>query len=77
MNTEQKVKQILSNQLGSDVNKLNANNNLCDDLGADSLDMVELVMTLEDEFDIHIPDDAAGQFLTVGSIIEFVEIKIN
>ena len=69
----EKVKQIISEQLGVDENEVTPSASFVDDLGADSLDQVELVMELEEEFDINIPDDAAEKIQTVGQAIEYIE----
>ena len=70
---EDKVKQIIVEQLGVDEGEVTPNASFVDDLGADSLDQVELVMELEEEFDINIPDDAAEKIQTVGQAIEYIE----
>ena len=54
----EKVKEIIADELGFDIEKITLETNIQDDLGADSLDAVELIMSIEDEFDIMIPDDA-------------------
>jgi len=64
---------IVAEQLSVDREKVNPNVSFVNDLGADSLDIVELVMELEDEFDIDIPDDAAEKISTVGQAIEFID----
>jgi acyl carrier protein len=71
----QKVQKIVSEQLGVDVEKVVANASFQNDLGADSLDTVELVMALEEEFDIEIPDEAAEQIATVQSAVDFIKQK--
>ncbi|MFO0817552.1 MAG: acyl carrier protein [Pirellulales bacterium] len=68
-----RVMDIVAEQLGVDREKINPQTSFVNDLGADSLDTVELVMELEDEFDIDIPDDAAEKIQTVGQAIEFIE----
>jgi acyl carrier protein len=68
-----KVMDIVAEQLAVDREKIQPNTSFVNDLGADSLDTVELVMELEDEFDIDIPDDAAEKIQTVGQAIEFIE----
>lgn len=67
-----KVKQILVENLGVSEKELVEGANLVDDLGADSLDSVEIVMELENEFDIEIPDEDAEKLTTVGAIIDAV-----
>lgn len=69
----QRVIEIVAEQLGVDKEKIRPETHFVNDLGADSLDTVELVMELEEEFDIDIPDDAAEKIQTVGQAIEFIE----
>lgn len=69
----EKVKEIIVEELGVEAEEVTLEANLADDLGADSLDAVELIMALEDEFDIKISDDAAQQFQTVQQIVEYIE----
>ena len=69
----ERVIDIVSEQLGVDKEKITAETSFVNDLGADSLDTVELVMELEEEFDINIPDDAAEKIQTVGQAVEFIE----
>jgi len=71
--TEQKVKDILSKQLGVDKNKINENTNIATDLGADSLDLVEILMSLEEEFSVSIPDEAIPNIKTVGDLVAFID----
>ena len=71
--TEQKVKDILAKQLGVGVEKINANTNIATDLGADSLDLVEILMSLEEEFSVSIPDEAIPNIKTVGDLVAFIE----
>jgi acyl carrier protein len=73
MAVEQKVKQIIVEQLGVDESQVDNNASFVDDLGADSLDIVELVMELEEEFEITIPDDQAEKIKTVGEAIDYIE----
>lgn len=68
-----KVKSIIVEQLGVDEEEVTPDASFVDDLGADSLDTVELVMELEEEFDINIPDDSAEKIQTVGQAIKFIE----
>ena len=70
---ETKVIEIVAEQLGVDKEKIKPESNFVNDLGADSLDTVELVMELEEEFDISIPDDAAEKIQTVGEAIKHIE----
>ena len=70
MSVEEKVKNIVAVQLSIGVDEINNESSFIDDLGADSLDTVELVMSLEEEFDIEISDDEAENILTVQSAID-------
>ena len=69
---EQKVKEILAEQLGVDVNKVTLQTNVATDLGADSLDLVEILMSLEDEFGVSIPDEEIAEIKTVKQIVDFI-----
>lgn len=71
--TFDRVKDIVSEQLGADKEKIAMETSFVNDLGADSLDTVELVMELEEEFDINIPDDAAEKIQTVGQAVDFID----
>ena len=68
-----KVKKIVADHLGIDEAKVSEDSSFIDDLGADSLDTVELVMAFEEEFGIEIPDDAAETIQTVGDAVKFIE----
>ncbi len=70
---QERVIEIVAEQLGADKDSVTPETHFINDLGADSLDTVELVMELEEEFDISIPDDAAEKIQTVGEAIEFIE----
>ena len=70
---EERVVDIVAEQLGVDKDKIKLDSNFVNDLGADSLDTVELVMELEEEFDISIADDAAEKIQTVGEAISHIE----
>ena len=70
--TSERVKKIVVEHLGIDENKVNDSASFIDDLGADSLDTVELVMAFEEEFGIEIPDDAAESIQTVGDAVNFI-----
>jgi len=69
----QRVKKIIVEQLGVDAEKVIEGANFVDDLGADSLDTVELVMAFEEEFECEIPDDAAENIRTVKNAIDYIE----
>ncbi len=73
MNMEEKVKEIIIDLLGEDETKVNPEASLIEDLGADSLDKVELIMALEGEFDIQISDQEAEKITTVKDAINYVE----
>jgi acyl carrier protein len=69
----ERLKKIVIEHLGVDADKVSENASFIDDLGADSLDNVELVMAFEEEFGVEIPDDAAEKILTVKDAIDFVK----
>ncbi len=71
--TAERVKKIVVEHLGVDAAKVTDNASFIDDLGADSLDTVELVMAFEEEFGVVIPDDAAEKILTVKDAIDYIE----
>ena len=71
--TEDRVKQIIVEQLGVDEGEVTANASFVDDLGADSLDTVELVMAFEEAFDIEIPDEDAEKIRTVQDAVSYIE----
>ena len=73
--TEEKVKKIVMEHLGIEENKISLDSKFIDDLGADSLDTVELVMAFEEQFGIEIPDDAAETILTVQNAVDFIDNK--
>ena len=73
--TEEKVKKIVTDHLGIDESKISLDSKFIDDLGADSLDTVELVMAFEEQFGIEIPDDAAETILTVQNAVDFIDNK--
>lgn len=74
---EERVIEIVAEQLGVDKEKITRETHFVNDLGADSLDTVELVMELEEEFDITIPEDAAEKIQTVGQAIAHIEKAVN
>jgi len=67
-----RVKKIIVDQLGVDASKINQESSFVDDLGADSLDIVELIMAFEEEFDVEIPDEDAEKIKTVGDAIKYL-----
>ena len=67
------IKEILAKQLKVDVDTIDENTNIVADLGADSLDVVEMLMTIEDESDVVVPDDVVTTFVTVGDVARYVE----
>ncbi|MCR5138378.1 MAG: acyl carrier protein [Oscillospiraceae bacterium] len=69
----EKVRDALAQQFELDPETVTMDTNLIDDLGADSLDVVELIMSLEDEFGINISDEAAAQLYTVGRIVNYLD----
>ena len=69
----QKIKKIVVEHLGVEENKVTENASFIDDLGADSLDTVELVMAFEEEFDVEIPEEAAEKIATVKDAIDYIE----
>ncbi len=71
-----KVKKIIVDQLDVEEDKVTEAASITDDLGADSLDVVDLVMSFEEEFDIEIPDDQVEKIKTVGDIVKFIEEKV-
>ena len=73
MTLEEKVKQIIVEQLGVDENEVTATASFVDDLGADSLDVVELVMAFEEAFEIDIPDEDAEKIQTVQQAIDYIK----
>jgi len=74
---EDKVKAIICEQLGVDADAVTGGANFVDDLGADSLDTVELVMAFEEEFDIEIPDEDAEKITTVDAAVTYVNEKVK
>ena len=72
-NISERVKKVIVEHLGIDRDKVTDDANFIDDLGADSLDVVELAMSFEDEFGCEIPEEAVESMLTVGDVIKFLE----
>jgi len=73
--SQDKIKQIIADQLGVKKEEVVENAKFVDDLGADSLDTVELVMALEEEFGVEIPDEDAEKLMTVGDALRYIEEK--
>lgn len=69
----EKVKQIIVDQLGVEESEITMESSFIDDLGADSLDIVELIMALEEEFNLEIPDEEAEKMSTVGDVVEYIK----
>ncbi len=72
MESMDRIKKIIVDQLGIDESKITENSSFVDDLGADSLDIVELIMAFEEEFDIEIPDEDAEKMKTVGDAVRYL-----
>ena len=70
---EERVKEIICEQLGVEEEEINSNAKFIEDLGADSLDTVELVMAFEEEFELEIPDEDAEKIVTVGDAIQYIK----
>ena len=73
MDTFAKIKEVIVDKLGVEEDKITKEAHFVDDLGADSLDTVELIMQLEEEFGIEIPDEDAETLTTVGAVIDYIE----
>ena len=72
MEAIERIKKIIVDQLGIEEEKINIDSSFIDDLGADSLDIVELIMAFEEEFDIEIPDEDAEKIKTVGDAVNYL-----
>lgn len=75
--TFEKIREIIVEQLGVDESAVTMETSLMKDLEADSLDAVEIIMAIEDEYEIEVPDEDAEKFHNVGDIVRYVEEKIN
>jgi acyl carrier protein len=75
MSVEQRVKEIIADQLGVDMEKITPEARFVDDLGADSLDVVELIMAFEEEFGVEIPDEDAEKIATVKDVLDYIKSK--
>ncbi|MCH3971230.1 MAG: acyl carrier protein [Oscillospiraceae bacterium] len=69
----EKVKHILAEQFDVEEDEITAETSIADDLGADSLDVVDLLMSLEDEFEVEIPDEEIENLKTVGDVVNYIE----
>lgn len=72
-----KIKSIISEQLGVEEDEITMDSSFIDDLGADSLDIVELIMALETEFDIEISDEDAEKVATVGDVVDYIKAHVE
>lgn len=72
---DQRVEDLIAEQLGVELDQVTTEASLMDDLGADSLDLVELVMALEEEFEIEITDDEGEKLKTVGEVVDLIKAK--
>ena len=70
------VKSVVAEQLGIDESEITMDSSFNDDLEADSLDIVELMMALEDEFKVEISDDDAGKISTIGDVVEYIKDRV-
>ncbi len=77
MSLEERVKNLVISQLGVDAEKVTTDSSFIDDLGADSLDTVELVMAFEEEFDMEISDEEAQKMRTVSDVISYLREKVS
>lgn len=71
----EKLKEIIAEQLNIDTDKITADSNFKDDLGTDSLDLFELIMSLEEEYEVEIPSDELENIATVGDVMEYLKAK--
>ncbi|MCD6594687.1 acyl carrier protein [bacterium] len=76
MNIDARVKELIVEKLGISEDQIKPEAHFIDDLGADSLDTVELVMALEENFDIEIPDEDAEKLITVGAAVDYIQKKL-
>ena len=71
--TFEKITEILAEQLDADIDEMTMDTDIAKDLGADSLDVVELLMSIEDEFSVEIPDEEIENIKTIGELVEYIE----
>ena len=72
----EKMRQILADQLDADIDSITLETDIADDLGADSLDVVEMLMSIEDEFELEIPDEKIESLKTVGQVVDYIQEHI-
>ncbi len=70
-----KIREILADQLDANADEMTMDTRIAEDLGADSLDVVEMLMSVEDEFGLEIPDDAIEDLKTIGNVVQYIESK--
>ena len=75
MDISKKLKTVIAEQLGVEEDEVLESSKLVDDLGADSLDIVELIMAIEEEFEVEIKDEVVEEFVTVSDIIKYLEVN--
>ena len=75
MALEARVREIIAEQLGISEDEIQPESSFMEDLGADSLDVVELVMALEEEFELEIPDEDSEKLKTVGNLVQYLEVR--
>ncbi|EQB86856.1 acyl carrier protein [Clostridium punense] len=73
----EKIRKRIADQLSIDEEEIKMESSFVDDLGADSLDIVELIMALEEEFDMEIPDEDAEKIATVGDVVEYIKARVE
>lgn len=76
MDTFERIRELLAEQLELDANDITLDSDIMEDFDADSLDVVDMVMALEDEYNIEVPDEAVENFRTVGDVVRYVEDHI-
>lgn len=77
MDTFEKISQMLADQLSIDVDKIDMESDILEDFEADSLDIVDMVMSLEDEFGVEVPDEDVENLRTVGDVVRYIEENAN